>query len=187
MAIIDSKNLLWKYLKSAYTELQTQYPDKIKVDVLTEYPQQNENHHKDMAQAYIIIRRSSTPEEVRFLDDAYHQQINQGIGIDSTSGNLQTEYFDFLIMSTNPQYRDDIYNLTKFLIFKDKKTKLLPMGLRNVIRLGGRDEVLDQQGLPTLLYKSTLSYLVQADLTYTTVDAVVEAITITQFIVSGKI
>ena len=124
--------------------------------------------------SYIIISRTTLPEEFRFIDDSYSNNVVTNVYDNKIGGALQIEYYELEIITTNPQYRDDLYNLTKFMILRDRKL-LLSKGIFQIHRTSGKDIPMDTTtNLPVLLYKASLLYSVTARMTYQNIDAVME-------------
>ena len=150
------------------------YPDKIKVTVTYAEPQISQNQNIDPLQAYVTLARTSLPEEFRFVNDTYNHSITTNVSEDNVGGAMQIEFFELIITTTNPQYRDDLYNLIKFMVLRDRKN-LLSRGLFSIYRTSGRDIPMDTQtNLPVLLYKASLIYHVTSNMTYQNTEDVME-------------
>jgi len=183
MAIIDPKYGLWLMLRNRYNELMQQYPDKIDVKVVTAYPRTVEEIDK---KALITISRITAPEEMRFVTDLY-QQENQANQLGSSKySSLQTDIFEIAIWTLDPQYRDDLYLLTRQILFEHKKEDLFEkFQFIKFYRIGGGDQELDVAKLPRTIYRGVLTYLVTTRLEYGSTDELVEGITVNTIIATG--
>ena len=69
--IVDSKHILYRFLKEEYDILNKQYGEKLNVQVSTTYPQTKTFEQYGPTNASITIERTSVPEEERFISDAF--------------------------------------------------------------------------------------------------------------------
>jgi hypothetical protein len=179
MGIVDGKNIVYSFLKNEFDKLKQSYPDKINVNITTESPQLEKLIKTDKTLAYILISRLQNELEFNLISDLF-QNTNTYIGQyeERTGGNLQVDFYEIEIQSASPQYRDDLYNLIRYLFLFNRKTMLAQYpGLRNIRRTTGRDLPTEAMGeQPTMIYKASLTYLVQTDLVYKTTEELVEAI-----------
>lgn len=177
--ICDGKNIIYSFLKNEFDKLKESYPDKINVSITTESPQIEKLIKTDKTLAYILISRLQNELEFNLISDLFqNSQTYIGEYEERTGGNLQVDFYEIEIQSASPQYRDDLYNLIRYLfLFNRKKMLASYLGLRNIRRTTGRDlptEAVGEQ--PTMIYKAALTYLVQTDLVYKTTEEVIEAI-----------
>lgn len=190
--ITDSKNIIYTFLKAQLDDLMAKYPEKINVLLTTESPQ-IENLLKTNKQiAYVVLSREMNEEEFNFLSDLFEQPVTYiGQYEEKKGGNLQVDFIDIEIQTASPQYRDDLYNLINYLFLYNRKQMIAqyyPVGLRMIKRISGRDLPTEQsQQQPTMIYKASLKFLVQTDLTYTTVEELVEDIIIDNIILDTSI
>lgn len=173
--LIDSKHIIWQKLYDVYGQLQTAYPDRINIKVLKSYPKTYEDI--DKYGAVITIARIAAPEEYRFVGDL------QATELDNTAqqylkgkANLQTEHLEIAIWSKNSEYRDDIYVLTRQILFEEKEDLLKNQGFIKFIRLSGADQEVDVAHLPRVMYRGIHVYLCTHMLQYEKVEDLVATI-----------
>ena len=183
MAIVDAKYAIWLLLRNEFNRLHTLYPEKIDVKVVTAYPRTVEEIDK---KAIITISRVTAPEEMRFVTDLLIQEA-QTQSMLNQRGNFQTDVFEIAIWTLDAQYRDDLYLLTRQILFEKKKTELLDkFQFIKFYRVGGSDQELDIAKLPRTIYRAVLTYLTQTQLAQSTTDELVEAITVSTIMTSGQ-
>jgi len=184
MSIVDAKYAIWRTLHDAYKELNEQHPDKIDVKVTMAYPRTVEEIDK---RAIITVARINAPEETRFVSDLLYEEL-QTNEMQNQRGTFQTDIFEVAIWTLDPQYRDDLYLLTRQLLFEKKKTELLEkFKFIKFYRIGGSDQELDVAKLPRTIYRAVLTYLTTTQLEYQTLYDLVEQITVSTLVVTGDI
>lgn len=185
MALIDAKTAIYNLLRDQYALLEQQYPDKINVKVSTAYPRTvNEIDTK----ALITISRVVNQEEFKFISDDVLTAEIQNNQKTSSKGAFQTDIFEIAIWTLDAQYRDDLYLLTRQLLFEKKNTLLEDYQFIKWYRVGGADQELDIAKLPRTVYRATLSYLAMTRMTYNRIEDVVAGIeTTTTIITSGNL
>ena len=195
MGIVDGKHYVFDFLKNRFDELMTKHPEKINVIITTEAPQIEKLLKNNRQLAYIIISRIQNEYEYNLISDLFQgNETYIGDFEERTGGNLQTDFFEIEIQTTNPQYRDDLYNLTRylFLYYRKRIGGLIGNpnypGLRNIRRTTGKDLPTETTGeLPTFIYKAALTYLVQTDLLYKDVDELVEDIIVDEILINTDV
>lgn len=184
MAIYDAKDAIYHVLRDAYKDLHTLYPDKIDVKVVTAYPRTvNEIDTK----ALITISRITNQEEYRFVADAMFSDEITNNSASSQKGALQTDIFEIAIWTLDAQYRDDLYLLTRQILFEKKSTLYTTYQFIKFYRIGGSDQELDVAKLPRTVYRAVLNYLAMTRMTYSTITDLVSAIEVGTIIISGGI
>jgi hypothetical protein len=183
-SVVDAKTAIWKVLRDEYNRLNTLYPDKINVKVTTAYPRTVEQLD---TKALITISRINAPEETRFVSDLIYQSL-QTQEMLNQKGNLQTDIFEIAIWTLDAQYRDDLYLLTRQILFEKKKDYFFDIyKFLKFYRIGGADQELDTGKLPRTIYRAVSNYLVTSRLNQKTTDKLVEGLTVTTIITSGDI
>jgi len=176
MPVIDAKHAIYKVLKEAFDDLHKLYPDKIDVKVTTAYPRTVEQIDK---KAIISISRLTNQEEYRFITDQVMTDQIQNNNYYSNKGNLQTDIFEIAIWTLDSQYRDDLYLLTRQILFENKNTLYTDYQFIKWYRVGGGDQELDVAKLPRTVYRAVLSYLAMTRMTVSTLTDIVSAINLT--------
>lgn len=185
MSIYDAKNSLYVVLRDAFKELQDANPDKIDVKVTTAYPRTVEQIDK---KAIITISRVTNQEEYRFVtDNIYSQEITNNTSEKTSKGALQTDIFEIAIWTLDAQYRDDLYLLTRQLLFEKKNILYTDHQFIKFYRVGGSDQELDVAKLPRTVYRAVLNYLVMTRMTYSSLSDLVREINVSTLVVSGDL
>lgn len=174
--IIDAKHAIYKLLKEQFDSLHSLYPDKIDVKVTTAYPRTVEQIDR---KAIITISRVSNQEEYKFISDQVMTEEVRNNSYASNKGNLQTDIFEIAIWTLDAQYRDDLYLLTRQLLFENKHTLYSDYGFIKWYRIGGSDQELDIAKLPRTVYRGVLNYLAMTRMTLTTLTDLVSSINVT--------
>jgi hypothetical protein len=171
-------------LRNEYDRLNKLYPDRMDVKVTTAYPRTVEQLD---TKALITISRVNAPEETRFVSDLIIQSLQTNDMLNQ-KGNLQTDIFEIAIWTLDAQYRDDLYLLTRQILFEKKKSEFFDKyHFIKFYRIGGSDQELDVAKLPRTIYRAVSNYLVMSRLEQNTVDKLVEGVTVTTIITSGDI
>jgi hypothetical protein len=156
--LLDSKHIIWNKLYEVYTRLNTQFPNKIDVKVIKSYPKTFEDIDKNSA--VITVSRVAAPEEYRFVGDLTTTELdNNAQQMWKQKGNLQTEHLEIAIWSLNAEYRDDIYVLTRQILFEEKEDFFRNYNFIKFIRLSGADQEIDVGQLPRVVYRGVHIYM----------------------------
>jgi len=173
--LLDAKHIIWQKLYKVYGDLQTLYPDKINIKVLKSYPKTFEDI--DKVGAVITIARIAAPEEFRFVGDLATTELDTSAQqYYKKQGNLQTEHLEIAIWSKNSEYRDDIYILTRQLLFEEKEDFFRNNGFIKFIRLSGADQEVDIAQQPRIVYRGIHIYQITHLLNYLKADELVQSI-----------
>lgn len=174
--LTDAKHIVWQKLYDVFNDLTTQYPDKISVKVLKSYPKTVEDI--DKYGAIITLARISAPEEYRFVGD-----LAAGTELDlrtqqalEQKGNLQTEHLEIAIWSKNSEYRDDMYILTRQILFEEKLDLIRNYNFYKFIRISGADQEVDLVYLPRVVYRGIHVYQITHLLEQQTSEDLVQTI-----------
>ena len=182
MSIIDAKTAIYNLLRDRYKVLQEAYPEKINVGISTAYPRTvNEIDTK----ALITVSRVVNQEEYRFVTEYVLQAEIENNAQTTSKGAFQTDIFEIAIWTLDAQYRDDLYLLTRQLLFEYKNTLLEDYQFIKWYRVGGSDQELDVSKLPRTVYRAVLSYLAMTRMNYSSVDEIIESITVTTTIITS--
>jgi hypothetical protein len=182
MPVYDSKNAIYTVLRDAYKDLQVQYPEKISVKVTTSYPRTVQEID---TKALVTISRITNQEEYRFItDQIFSDEIKNNEQV-SQKGALQTDIFEIAIWTLDAQYRDDLYLLTRQILFEKKNILTTKYQFVKWYRVGGGDQELDVAKLPRTVYRAVLTYLAMTRMSYSSTDDLVSAITVSTIVVSG--
>ena len=177
--LLDSKHIIWQKLYETYNALQTSYPDKIDVKVVKSYPKTFEDI--DKVGAVITIARIAAPEEYRFVGDLATTELDSNAQQSfKRMGNLQTEHLEIAVWSKNSEYRDDIFILTRQLLFEAKDDLIRNYGFIKFIRLSGADQEVDIAQQPRIIYRGIHIYQITHLLSTLTADELVGSINFNQ-------
>ena len=184
MAIYDAKNSLFVVLNEEFKKLHALYPTKIDVKVTTAYPRTVTEIDK---KALITIARVTNQEETRFVTDLVQEEIIKNQSATTTKGAFQTDLFEIAIWTNDSQYRDDLYLLTRQMLFEQKSVLYSdPHNFIKFYRVGGADQELDVAKLPRTIYRAVLNYLVMTRMTSQTLDELVAGINVETISTSGS-
>lgn len=173
--LLDSKHIIWQKLYDVYGALQASAPDKINVKVLKSYPKTYEDI--DKYGAIITVSRIAAPEEFRFIGDLTTTELDTAAQqAYRQKGNLQTEHLEIAIWSLNAEYRDDIYVLTRQILFEEKESLMRSFAIVKFIRLSGADQEVDIGQLPRVVYRGLHIYQITHLLEFKKADDLVAAI-----------
>ena len=184
ISVFDSKTAIYNVLRDNFKTLQEQYPDKIDVRVTTAYPRTvNEIDTK----ALVTVSRITNQEEYRFVTDAVLTTEVANNAQTSSKGALQTDIFEIAIWTLDAQYRDDLYLLTRQLLFEQKNTLYTDYQFIKWYRVGGSDQEIDVAKLPRTIYRAVLSYLAMTRMSYASSVDIVADITVSTIVLSGDL
>jgi hypothetical protein len=203
--IIDAKEAVYQMLMTEYERIRQQYiGTDLRLDVIvrTSYPQTEvrldsgtttPSNLFEGSRAQISISRVSDRTESNYIgraigassvvspgDIGYYpasegQTENKWV---SPLGKMCTDIIEIRIWTLEPQFRDELYKLTKQIIFQKFPQVMEQFGIMNIDQVGGTDGEVSAQWLPRMLFIASINMAVMYPLIEMDIDDLVTAISV---------
>jgi hypothetical protein len=173
MSAVDLKKMFWEVLTSEFIRLN------LDIKVTVEYPR--DLQEIDTKPTVTIARRGDS-EGMRAIGD--HLGSSPGLQTQGRNaghfvthlGQYITETYEIAVWATNSILRDDLFIVTRQILFDQKKYIESNYGVMKFIRVDGRDEEIDSSLLPRTIYRGVLTYEIMTRLMNVIVDDLVTAV-----------
>jgi hypothetical protein len=203
--VIDAKEVVYQLLMTEYQRIQQKYEGtRLDLDVLvtTAYPQTEKRLDSETtvpgelfqgSRAQISISRVSDRTDFnnigRFIGEARAVAPGSIGNYPDFSGQVKSQYHKPLgkvctdvvevrIWTLEPQFRDELYKLTKQIIFQKFPETMEQFGIINIDQVGGMDGEVTAQWLPRMLYVASLNLSVMYPLLEIEIDDLVSSISV---------